>query len=284
HGLSNQGWKDSGDSIVFHDGRLAEAPIALCEVQGYAYAAAIAGSELLDHFGRAGGEEWRTWAKKLQKNFMEKFWIDDIDGGYPAVALDKNKAQVDSLTSNIGHLLTTGILDESHAARVAALLVGPELNSGFGLRTLSSAEKRYWPLSYHCGSVWPHDTVICIMGLIKSGFKEQAAKLIEGMLKAAESFNYRIPELYSGDGADIWRHPVEYSAACTPLCWSASASIATLGAILGLVPVRAVDGSMNLEMHPMNDFGDINVSGLRIGDRVFEVNVDSHDYNIRQIL
>ncbi|MDY7528736.1 MULTISPECIES: glycogen debranching N-terminal domain-containing protein [unclassified Cryobacterium] len=238
HGLANQGWKDSGDSIQWRDGSLAEGPIALCEVQAYAYQAAIGGAELLEAFGRPGAAEWRTWAANLRARFRASFWIDSPEGRYPAVALDAHKRPVDTVTSNIGHLLGTGLLNDEESALVAARLVSTELNSGFGLRTMSTDSTGYWPLSYHGGSVWTHDTAIAINGLGRAGFGAEAGILIDGLLAAAESFGYRMPELHSGDSAAEFPVAVPYPAACRPQAWSAAAAISVLGTVLGLAPDR----------------------------------------------
>ena len=230
HGLANQGWKDSGDSIQWRDGRLAEGPIALCEVQGYAYRAAVDGADLLDHLGR-DGSEWREWAAELKDRFAKSFWIDDPAGAYPAVALDAAKRPVDSLTSNIGHLLGTGILQPGQAELIMNRLIGPELNSGYGLRTLSTDAAGYWPLSYHGGSVWAHDTAIAIDGLIREDFADAAAILSEGLLAAAESFGFRMPELHSGDPRSDYSRAVAYPAACRPQAWSAAAAVVVASAL-----------------------------------------------------
>jgi hypothetical protein len=227
HGLSNQGWKDSGDSIRFADGHIAKPPVALCEVQGYAYEAAMAGAELLSAFGEPGAQAWRDWAAGLAEAFRASFWLTD---GYPALALDAAKQPVDSLTSNIGHLLGTGLLTEREEALVAARLSGPDMDSGFGLRTMSARNAGYNPLSYHCGSVWSHDTAIVIRGLFRSGHGDAAARLADGLLSAAAAFGWRLPELYSGDD----RGPVPYPAACRPQAWSAAAAGALAQALLGL--------------------------------------------------
>jgi glycogen debranching enzyme len=225
HGLANQGWKDSGDSVQWRDGRLATSPIALCEVQAYAFEAAIRGADLLERFGRDGGQ-WRKWALRLKARFNDAFWVDDPDGSYPAIALDANKQPVDGLTSNMGHLLGTGLLDRAQSERVAMRLVSPELNSGYGLRTMGTKSAGYWPLSYHGGSVWTHDTAIAIRGLAKDGFADAAAELSEGLLAAAASFEYRMPELHSGDPRSSFSRAVPYPAACRPQAWSAAAAIA----------------------------------------------------------
>lgn len=225
HGLSNQGWKDSGDSVQWRDGTLATGPIALCEVQAYAYEAAMHGADLLEHFGR-DGTPWRSWAARLRERFHARFWIDDPAGAYPAIALDADKRPVDSVTSNLGHLLGTGLLDASQAELVARRLLSPELDSGFGLRTLSTDAAGYWPLGYHRGSVWTHDTAIAIHGLAAEGF--DAGPLVEGLLAAASAFDYRMPELHAGDPAAWASRPVPYPAACRPQAWSAAAAIVCL--------------------------------------------------------
>ncbi|BDZ45238.1 glycogen debranching N-terminal domain-containing protein [Naasia aerilata] len=269
-GLANQGWKDSGDSVQWNDGRLAEGPIALCEVQAYAYEAARSGADLLDTFGRPGGAEWRAWAARLKERFAEAFWVEDERGRYPAIALDAEKRPVDSLTSNIGHLLGTGLLEPEEARLVAERLVSPELNSGYGLRTMSTEAAGYWPLSYHGGSVWAHDTAIAITGLARDGFGEEAAGLAEGLLAAAEGFGYRMPELHSGDAAATTARPVPYPAACRPQAWSATASVAVLSALLGVEPDRDA-GTLRTRPLPAATVSGISVEGLRLGGRAFLV-------------
>ncbi len=220
HGLTNQGWKDSADSVRFADGTIAAAPVALCEVQGYAYEAAVSGADLLDAFDRPGAERLRAWAADLATRFRASFWCGTGEDRYPALALDGEKRRVDALTSNIGHLLGTGLLDAEEELLVARRVSGPELDSGLGLRTMSCADAGYSPLSYHCGSVWPHDTAIVIAGLAKAGRAEHAAGLVEGLLRASVAFDQRLPELYSGEGA-----PVPYPASCRPQAWSAAAAV-----------------------------------------------------------
>ena len=238
-GLANQGWKDSADAIQFRDGRLARAPIALCEVQAYAYEAAVGGAELLEAFGLEGAEHWRQLAAELADRFRSHFWVADDEGPYPAVALEGDGTPVGALTSNIGHLLGTGLLGPDESTVVARRLGGPELNSGFGLRTLATSSRGYNPLSYHLGSVWPHDTAIAITGLARSGGEEAknaASLLIEGLLSAAEAFDYRLPELYSGYDRTGRRRPLPYPASCHPQAWTAASSMAVLSAHLGLRP------------------------------------------------
>ncbi len=230
-GLSNQGWKDSGDSVQWRDGALAQGPIALAEVQAYAYEAATRGADLLEQFGR-DASEWRAWAARLAERFRESFWVSDAEGRYPAIALDANKRPVDSLTSNIGHLLGTGLLDDAESRLVAERLVSPRLDAGFGIRTLATGSGGYWPLSYHGGSIWAHDTAIAIRGLHLDGFADEARTLSEGLLRAAVAFDYRMPELHGGDAASDLTHPVPYPAACRPQAWSAAAAITVLDALI----------------------------------------------------
>ncbi|MFF5293331.1 glycogen debranching N-terminal domain-containing protein [Paractinoplanes globisporus] len=256
-GLANQGWKDSGDAVRFHDGRQAEPPIALAEVQGYAYRAALDGAALLDAFGRTGGDHWRAWASSLADRFRNAFWV--ADGRYPALALDRDKRPVDSLTSNAGHLLGTGLLTVAEESRVAAALAGPAMSGGYGLRTMSSADAGFAPLSYHCGSVWTHDTAIVVAGLARGGYAAEALTLIDGLLTAAETFGFRLPELHGGDARAEFSRPVPYPAACHPQAWSSAASVLILQAWLGLDP-DVPNGVVRLRPLP----GAPTVTGLRI--------------------
>ncbi len=266
-GLANQGWKDSGDSVQFADGTLATGPIALVEVQAYAYEAALGGAALLEHFGRPGAAEWREWAAALRVRFHEAFWLEDADGGYLAIALDAQKRPVDSVTSNAGHVLGTGILSPAQAALVARRLTSPDMSSGFGLRTMSTTAEGYWPLSYHGGTVWAHDTAIAVAGLTREGRTEEADALIAGLLAAAEGFDSRMPELHSGEhGVPA---PLHYPAACRPQAWSAAASVVVLSSVLGL---SAVDGE--LVVSPRATVGEFAVDGLRVAGAVASVRVN----------
>jgi hypothetical protein len=226
HGLANHGWKDSFDSIRFRDGRVAAGPVAVCEAQGYAYEAATTGANILDTFGCPGADRYRTWAAELASQFRARFWCGTGDDRYPALALDGDKQPVDSLTSNIGHLLGTGILNEDEELLVARHVASPALNSGLGLRTMAVTDAGYAPLSYHCGSVWPHDTAIVISGLVRAGLAEYATGLIQGLLRASIAFEQRLPELWSGEG-----RPVPYPVACRPQAWSAASAVVVADAL-----------------------------------------------------
>ncbi|CAN5280194.1 glycogen debranching N-terminal domain-containing protein [soil metagenome] len=272
-GLANQGWKDSGDSVRFGDGRIAEPPIALCEVQGYAYEAARRGAELLEAFGRTGTDRYHDWAEALRTRFRQHFWVTDGERAYPAMALDGAKARVDSLTSNVGHLLGTGLLDDAEAAQVVGLLAGPEMDSGYGLRTMSSAAGGYNPLSYHCGSVWPHDTAVVVTAMARAGYASAAAALLEGLLSAGAGFAGRLPELYSGERRAHSLRPVPYPAACRPQAWSAAAAVSLVEAILGLRP-DVPAGRLRLAPARPSPVGRLRVEGLRIGAESVTVEVD----------
>ena len=182
-GLANQGWKDSGDSIQFSDGTIAEPPIALSEAQAYAYEAAISGAQLLDAFGRTGAADLGDWAMRLRERFREAFWVSDGRGRFPAIALDGSKKPVATAASNPGRLFATGLLEPDEAADVAARLGEPDLDCGYGLRTMSADAAGFNPLGYHTGSVWPHDTGIAISGLAATGHARVAASLAAGLLR-----------------------------------------------------------------------------------------------------
>ncbi|MFL6145338.1 MAG: glycogen debranching N-terminal domain-containing protein [Labedaea sp.] len=223
HGLANQGWKDSADAIRHADGRHATAPVALSEVQGYAYAAAAGAASLAGAFGLPHGAGWLTWARRLRERFHAAFWLTDEVGPYPAIALDADKRPVSGAASNMAHLLGTGLLDDEAAKQVADRLAAPDLTTPYGLRTLSTASAAFNPVSYHCGSIWPHDTAIAIMGLASAGHDDPADALANGLLRAARHFAGRPPELFGvlPDGGP----PVHYPSACRPQAWAAAAVI-----------------------------------------------------------
>ncbi|MDP9842555.1 glycogen debranching N-terminal domain-containing protein [Streptosporangium lutulentum] len=273
HGLANQGWKDSGDAVRFRDGHQAEPPIALVEVQGYAYQAARHGAALLEAFGRPGAARWRDRADTLAERFRARFWVDGPHGRFPALALDGNGRPVDALTSNIGHLLGTGLLSDEESAAVAELLVSPEMADGFGLRTMSSREGGFNPMSYHCGSIWAHDTAIVIAGLARAGFGAQAGTLAEGLLAAGETFDYRLPELFAGDARGSVGRPMPYPAACRPQAWSAAAAITIMHAAVGLYP-DVPAGRVLLRPLAGAPLGEVSVRGLRVAAKEVDVAVD----------
>ena len=271
-GLANQGWKDSHDSVQFADGRLAEPPIALSEVQAYAYEAAVRGAALLAAYSQEPVPGLLDWARDLRARFPGDFWVGTPEEGHLAIAVDGRGVPADSVTSNMGHVLGTGILDDARAGRVAALLAGPDLDSGFGLRTLSTGSPRFSRLSYHGGTVWPHDTAIAVRGLAAEGHPEEAGRLAAGIFRAAEAFGHRLPELHGGDSAADVTRPVAYPAACRPQAWSAAAPLAALVALAGL---RPGDGGLTHLARTSSALGAWRLRGLRLGTAELEVEVDA---------
>jgi glycogen debranching enzyme len=235
HGLANQGWKDSWDGINFADGTIAEPPIALAEVQAYVYAAYRARADLASSArDEAAARLWRKKAKQLKRAFNERFWLPDR--GWFAVGLDRHKRPIDSLTSNIGHCLWTGIVDADKAAAVARHLMSDEMFSGWGIRTLATSMASYNPMSYHNGSVWPHDNAICAAGLMRYGFVEQAQRVAESVLDAAEHFGGRLPELFCGFDRQEFGGPVPYPTSCSPQAWAAAAPLLLVHTLLRFTP------------------------------------------------
>ena len=230
-GLTHQAWKDSATAIRFHDGRIARPPIATCEVQAYAYEALTAGADLLERLEDHEAGKWRDHAAKLAVAFRKHFWLTDEVGPYPAIALDHDKQPVTGAASNMAHLLGTGLVTAEEATLIATRLASRDLSSGHGLRTLSSHNHAYNPLSYHRGSVWPHDTAIAILGLIAEGHHRQARELAAGIVKAACVFGYRLPELYGGNTGAAADPLTAYPTACSPQAWSAAAGIIAVAAL-----------------------------------------------------
>lgn len=233
-GLLNQGWKDSEDSVLHPDGQPAEGPIALAEVQGYVYAAKLQVADLYEQLGyQHRGRELRHQAERLRAAFNEAFW--DADQKYFALALDGNKEQVRTITSNPAHCLFCGIVDEEKAPFVAKRLLSPELFSGWGIRTVSAEMEIYNPMSYHNGSVWPHDNAIAAAGLKRYGFHEEAATIAKAIFDVGlASPNLRLPELLCGFARGDSAHYVSYPVACSPQAWAAGAPIMLLESLLGL--------------------------------------------------
>lgn len=276
-GLANQGWKDSVDAVQSTQGLLAEPPVALSEVQGYAYEAALAGADLLHAFGRPGAEYWREWAHSLAQRFRESFWVEDAQGPYVAIALDGGKRPVNAVASNAGHLLGTGILSPQECTLVADRLAGPDMDSGWGLRTMSAHSTGFNPLGYHTGSVWAHDTAITISGLAASGHHSAACSLLDGLLDAASAFDYRLPELHAGEKRRTGTRPAPYPASCRPQAWAATAGISLLSSLLGLNPDLPA-GQVTLRPLTTSPIGSLTVSGIRLGTASVTVQVDGQGH------
>ena len=234
-GLRNQGWKDSADAIRFADGRLGDPPIALAEVQGYTYGAYLARAFFAAEQGdSARATELRSRAAELKAAFNRDFWMEDK--GWLAMGLDKDKKPIDALASNMGHCLWTGILDADKADLVARKLLSPDLFSGWGIRTLGASMVGYNPISYHCGSVWPHDNAIIAAGLMRYGYVREAQRVILAMIDAAVAQGGRLPELFSG--LDRMELPlvVAYPTSSSPQAWAAASPLLMLRTLLRLDP------------------------------------------------
>ncbi|MBE0446666.1 MAG: amylo-alpha-1,6-glucosidase [Actinobacteria bacterium] len=264
-GIENQGWKDSWDSVRFADGRFPEPPIAMCEVQGYVYMAKLGAAELLDVLGegkRADG--LRSEAAELKKNFNRDFWMEGA--GYFAEALDKDKNQIDAITSNPGHLLWSGIIDEGKADSVRDWLFSPDMFSGWGIRTMSSRMQAYNPISYHNGSIWPHDNSIIAMGLMNYGFYKEGLRVIDSILDAGQYFSYqRLPELFCGFDRKSSVVPIEYPTSSSPQAWASGASMLMLKAVLGM-RAKADQKLLILKPRLPLEIYRIHLAGMRIGD------------------
>lgn len=221
-GLVNQGWKDSSDSMLFASGEQAEPPIAVCEAQGYAYDALIRTSELAEKVWEDDGlaRKLTGQAEELRDRFNRDFWVPER-GGYYALALDGAGRRVDSITSNMGHLLWSGIVPEEKSRIVAERLMSPEMFGGWGVRTMAEGEGGYDPLSYHNGSVWPHDNSLIALGLYRYGHHEEANRIATTMIEAAEHFDHRLPEVFAGHRREPGKPPEEYPTTCSPQAWAA---------------------------------------------------------------
>jgi glycogen debranching enzyme len=265
NGLVQQGWKDSQDSVFHEDGTLADAPIALCEVQGYAYAALRGAATLADALGyRARGLSLRTQADALRDAFESAFWLDDL--GTYALALDGAKRPCRVRSSNPGHCLFTGIVEPRRARRVADSLMDQDLFSGWGVRTIGAREARYNPMSYHNGSLWPHDNALVAAGLARYGLSDAVAGIAEGLFTASLHVDLqRLPELLCGFRRRPGEGPTLYPVACAPQAWSAAAVFLVLQACLGL-SIDAVDHQVNIRQARLPEFVEtVTVRGLSIG-------------------
>jgi glycogen debranching enzyme len=232
-GLANQGWKDSGDSIFHADGTFAKGPIALVEVQGYAYAAYHGMAQLAKRRGdHESTVKWLRRAEELRRLVEERFWMDDA--GFYGIAIDGAGALCRVRASNPGHLLYAGLPSLERGRRVVRTLRSNAFDSGWGIRTLADGEARYNPMSYHNGSVWPHDTALCVAGAARYGERASAVTVMNKMFEAAAHFGMELPELFCGFHRTPGEPPVHYPVACLPQAWSAGAPFMMLQACLGL--------------------------------------------------
>jgi glycogen debranching enzyme len=275
-GLLHQSWKDSGNSQLFHDGRHAEPPIAPCEVQGYVYDAKVRVAELARDVWRERelAERLERDAEELRARFDEAYWREER-GGYYALALDGNKKPVDSVTSNMGHLLWSGIVPPERVDAVVDQLMGESLWSGWGIRTMSSADAGFNPLAYHNGTVWPHDTSLIAWGLARYGRWPEAHRIIRRMLDSATFFDYQLPEVFAGFSRTETPFPIPYPTAARPQAWAAGTPVLLLRLLLGIEPDhrRHVLGTIAPDAVPAWA-GGIRLTGVRAFDRSWDVQLE----------
>ena len=284
-GLENQSWKDSHDSQRFADGRFARTPIAPCEVQGYVYDAKRRAAELARHAwrDRALADRLDREADELRRRFDDAFWIDRR-GGYYALALDGEKQPVDSLTSNVGHLLWSGIVPDERVDAVVDALMGESLWSGWGVRTMSTEDAAYNPLSYHNGSVWPHDNSLVACGLARYGRWPEAQRIARRLLEAAAHFDYELPEVFAGLRRTETRFPIPYPTAAKPQAWAAGAPVLLLQTLLGLRPDP--HGQRLVTTAPPvapGWLGSIRLSGIQAFDRQWEARLEGGEVSVEEM-
>ena len=269
-GLVNQGWKDSHDSIFHADGRLPRGPVAVVEVQGYTYAALLVMSELAAaRKAQAQSAAWRKRAEVLRGAIEQRFWVPDM--GFYALAIDGDGRTCDVFASNAGHLLYCGVPSAERAAAVTEQLLSPRFCSGWGIRTLAEGEARYNPMSYHNGSVWPHDTALCAAGMARYAGRARVVQILSEIFEAANQFSMRLPELYCGFPRVAGEGPTPYPVACLPQAWASGSIFMLLQSCLGL----RIDGRRR-ELHielPQLPIGieSLAIRDLRVGGGCLDV-------------
>ena len=272
-GLVNQSWKDSGDSQLFHDGHMAATPIAPCEVQGYVYDAKLRLAQLAREVWRERelADRLEREAEELRRRFDEAFWCE-ARGGYYALALDADKQRVDSLTSNIGHLLWSGIVPPERVDAIVDQLMGEELWSGWGVRTMSSGDAGFNPLAYHNGTVWPHDNSLIAWGLARYGRWPEAQRIVRRLLNASSYFDHQLPEVFAGFTRTETPFPIPYPTAARPQAWAAGAPVLMLQLLLGLQPDRRrhILGTIAPDDIP-SWAGSLRLTGVRAFDQGWDV-------------
>ena len=283
-GLDNQSWKDSWDSQRYSDGSLAESPIAPVEVQGYVYDAKRRLAELAREVWRERelAERLDREAEELRRRFDEAFWTEER-GGYYVLALDAEKRQVNSLCSNIGHLLWSGIVPPNRVDSVVDRLMGPDLWSGWGVRTMSAADAGFNPLSYHNGTVWPHDNSLITWGLARYSRWPEAHRIIRRMLNAAGHFDYQLPEVFAGLPRTETPFPIAYPTAARPQAWAAGAPVLLLQIMLGLQPDRRqfqLRSILPLDLPAWA--GTLRLTGIRAFDRVWDVRIEDSRVSVEE--
>jgi len=265
-GVRNQGWKDSSDSLLYPDGRLAELPVALVEVQGYVYQAKNGLSRILERLGQSAmAERLAREAAELRRRFELSFWLDGEQ--FYAQGLDRHKAPIPSITSNPAHCLWAGIIDPERAEILRDRLMAPDMFSGWGIRTLSADSPHYNPMSYHNGTIWPHDNSIAAVGLRRYRHAEAAGQVIEAIMEAGIRMpDHRLPELFCGFRRDTRYNngPAEYLVSCNPQAWGAGAAFHLMQTALGIVPDTTA-GRIYLNPIPFGQARSVEIHGMRVG-------------------
>ena len=275
-GLANQSWKDSGDSQRFQDGSFAEAPIAAVEVQGYVYDAKRGLAELAREVWRdqALAERLEREADELRVRFDEAFWVDDR-GGFFALALDGKKRRVDSRSSNMGHLLWSGIVLPERVGAVVDQLLSEELWTGWGIRTMASDAAAFNPISYHNGTVWPHDSALAAWGLARHGYVAEARRIGRALIEAAAHFDWSLPEVFAGYARDETPFPIAYPTAARPQAWAAGTPILLVRVLLGIEPDRERQRLVSTVTDELPSWLDgLRIEGIRAYGRTWTVAVE----------
>jgi glycogen debranching enzyme len=279
-GLANQGWKDSYDAIFHADGRLAEGPIALAEVQGYVYCAKHMAARCAERLGHGKqARHLKAQAAELAQRFDASFWCPEL-GSY-AMALDGKKQRCRVRSSNAGQVLFTGIARPERAAEVADLLLRPQFFTGWGIRTLANTEARYNPMSYHNGSVWPHDNALIALGLARYGFTRSVERMFKGLFEAATYMEMRrLPELFCGFQRGRGRGPTLYPVACAPQAWASATPFTLLEASLGL-QFDPIANEIRLRNPRLPEFLDeVVLRNLRLREASVDLKVNRHDTEV----
>jgi glycogen debranching enzyme len=280
-GLGNQCWRDSWNGVLYADGSMPVLPIATCEIQGYTYDAKLRLAELAA--GPLGdpvlASRLRVEADALRDRFNRDFWIDER-GGYYALGLDGDKRKIDSMTSNMGQLLWSGIVPPDRAGIVVAHLMSDHMFSGWGVRTTSTLDSSYNPIGYHMGTVWPHDNSLIAQGLARYGYRDEANRIIIAMLQAAEYSNYRLPEALAGYDRAFGQLPVPYPSACSPQAWASGAPLLFLRTMLGL---EARDGELIADPHIPEELGRIKLHGTNAFGKRWDVDAIGTQSDVRLV-
>ncbi|HZB23399.1 MAG TPA: amylo-alpha-1,6-glucosidase, partial [Gaiellaceae bacterium] len=283
-GLDNQSWKDSHDSQRFSDGRFAQTPIAPCEVQGYVFDAKRRMAELAREVWRDRelAERLEREARELRDRFDEAYWVDER-GGYYALALDGEKNKVDALTSNIGHLLWSGIVPPARVDAVVDALMGDALWSGWGVRTMSDADAAYNPLSYHNGTVWPHDNSLIAWGLMRYNRWPEAQRIVQRMLNAGRHFGYQLPEVFAGLRRSETTFPIAYPTAAQPQAWASGTPVLLLQVLLGLQPDPRRHALVTVGPQELPSWAQsLRLQGVRAFERFWDVRLEEGHVRVQE--